>query len=81
MLFPSGIPERWRGHDFEAHDLLAGPASRLSLAVRWHGADAAVLWEVAGEPVTLTSTVGAWPWSSAQPRGEVLWQFARGGEN
>ncbi len=81
VLFPGGMPDRLRGHDVEAHGLVAGPASRLSLALRWHGANVAVLWEVAGEPVTLRSAVGASPWSSAQPRGEVLWRLAERGEN
>jgi hypothetical protein len=74
-LFPRGIPERWRGHDLEAHRLVAGPASRLSLAIRWHGANAAVLWEVDGDPVTLTATIGSARWSTNAPRGEALWQF------
>jgi hypothetical protein len=80
VLFPGGIPDRWRGHDVEAHGLVAGPASRLSLALRWHGANVAVLWEVDGEPVTLRSTVGLSPWTSAEPRGDVLWRFAQRGE-
>ena len=55
VLFPDGIPPAWLGANFEAHGLVAGPSSRLSLAVRWHGPNAAVLWEVTGDPVTLTS--------------------------
>ena len=74
-LFPTGIPDRWRGVDFEAHRLVAGPASTLSLAVRWHGNNAAVLWEVAGEPITLSASVGASRWSSAARRGEALWRL------
>ncbi len=74
-LFPTGIPDRWRGVDFEAHRLVAGPASTLSLAVRWHGNNAAVLWEVAGEPITLSASVGGSRWSSAAPRGEALWRL------
>jgi hypothetical protein len=77
-LFPDGIPARWRGHDFEAHGLVAAPASRLSLAVRWHGANAAVLWDVEGEPLRLFASVGSSPWSAAAPRGEALWQLADG---
>ena len=73
VLFPDGVPERWRGHDVEAHRLVAGPESRLSLALRWHGANAAVLWEIDGEPVTIRSAAGTSPWSSAQRRGEALW--------
>ena len=56
-LFPGGIPPAWRGVDLEAHGLLAGPASTVSFALRWHGVNAAVLWEVTGDPVALTAAV------------------------
>jgi hypothetical protein len=75
-LFPSGIPARWRGQDLEVHRLIVAPDSRLSLALRWHGANAAVLWEVDGGPVTLTANVGT-AWSSSAARGETLWQPPR----
>jgi hypothetical protein len=77
-LFPRGIPDRWQGQDLEVHRLVVGPDSRLSLAMRWHGPNAAVLWEVDGPTVTLTATVGA-AWSSSAARGETLWQPSRGG--
>jgi hypothetical protein len=76
-LFPSGIPKGWRGHDFEAHDLVAGPASQLSLAVRWHGANPALLWEVTGDDVALTAgadVAGGRRWATIDRRGEVLWR-------
>ena len=77
-LFPGGIPPRWRGIDLEAHGLIAGPDSRLSLAVRWHGAHPAVLWEVDGAPITLHGeSVDGTPWSTTQPRGEELWRLGR----
>jgi len=75
VLFPGGIPYGWRGRDFEAHRLVAGPASRLSLAIRWHGANAAMLWEVDGEPVTLSAALDASPWSTDLRRGETLWRL------
>jgi hypothetical protein len=71
-LFPDGIPGEWAGSDFEAHGLVVGPSSRLSLAVRWHGPNAAVLWEVRGECVTLTSPLAP-QWTSAAASGEALW--------
>jgi hypothetical protein len=74
-LFPDGIPTVWRGTNFEGHRLIAGPDSRVSLAVRWHGADAAVLWEISGRRVVLSARVGARPWSTSTPRGEALWRF------
>jgi hypothetical protein len=72
-LFPAGIPAHWRRHDFEAHRLVVGPVARLSVAIRWHGEHAAVLWEIDGPPVELTANVGRSPWSSTAPRGETLW--------
>lgn len=75
-LFPAGIPRRWFGHDFEAHGLVVGPSSRLSLAVRWHGPNAAVLWECDGDPVRLSTSAATGGWASAQPSGEALWQLA-----
>jgi hypothetical protein len=75
-LFPGGIPPTWRGTNFEAHRLVAAPDSRLSLAVRWHGADAAVLWEIHGTPVVLSSRVGGKPWSTTDLRGEALWRLS-----
>lgn len=76
VLFPDGIPAAWRGAPVEAHGLVAGPASRLSFAVRWHGARPAVLWHVDGEPVTLTAPAVDATWASGQPSGEALWREA-----
>ena len=73
VLFPDGIPPAWLGVSFEAHGLVAGPSTRLSLAVRWHGPNAAVLWEVTGDPVTLTSPTVPGGWSTTAPTGEALW--------
>jgi hypothetical protein len=75
ILFPSGIPLPWRGTAFEAHRLVSGPDSSVSLAVRWHGADAAVLWETHGKPVVLSTRVGGTPWSTTNRRGEALWRL------
>ena len=73
VLFPSGIPPAWLGVNAEAHGLVAGPSSRLSLGVRWHGPNAAVLWEVTGDPVTLTSPTVPGGWTANAPSGEMLW--------
>lgn len=72
-LFPDGIPPAWFGASIEAHGLVAGPSSRLSLAVRWHGANPAVLWEVVGDPLTLTSPAVVGGWSTSDASGETLW--------
>ena len=49
-LFATGITASWRGVNFEAHGVPAGPQHTVSLAVRWHGENAALLWEVDGPP-------------------------------
>ena len=73
VLFPEGIPERWRGSDVEAHGLVAGPATRLSFAVRWHGERPAVLWELDGELVELSAPAVDRSWRTGEPSGEALW--------
>jgi hypothetical protein len=75
-LFPGGLPAAWLGESIEAHGLPTG-ASSVSLAVRWHGARPAVLWEQSGEPVRLTSPVLAPEWASIESSGETLWPAAR----
>lgn len=72
-LFPNGIPTAWLGQSIEAHGIPTGVSSSISLAVRWHGARPAVLWERAGAPVTLSAPATAPGWSSREPTGEVLW--------
>ena len=49
-LFVGGLADAVRGINLEAHGLAAGPHHTVSLAVRWHGPNAAVLWEVDGPP-------------------------------
>jgi hypothetical protein len=72
-LFPYGIPTAWWGQHLEAHDLPTGPASSISFALRWHGERPALLWETAGDAVTLTAPAAAPGWSSAERAGETLW--------
>jgi hypothetical protein len=72
-VLPGGFPPTWLGADVEAHGIPAGPSSRLSLAVRWHGARPAVLWEVTGPSVVLTAPVVAPGWRVEAPSGEALW--------
>ncbi|MEZ5218307.1 MAG: hypothetical protein R2705_12705 [Ilumatobacteraceae bacterium] len=72
-LLPNGVPSGWEGQNFEAHGLPAGPAHRLSYAVRWHGRNLAVLWELAGPgPLTMTASAVDPTWSSSEPAGEGL---------
>lgn len=72
-LMPRGFPATWLGVDFEAHGLPIGLASTLSFAIRWHGERPAVLWEVAGAPMSLSYD----GWSTAQLAGEALWDGSR----
>jgi hypothetical protein len=68
----NGIASSLRGTNFEAHGLPAGPLHRVSLAVRWHGENAALLWEVDGPPgLRLSSGVDA-RFATSEPRGEAL---------
>ena len=62
------------GPAIEAHGLVAGPTTRLSFAVRWHGANPAVLWEVDGDPVVLSAPAVDPSWSTGGAKGEALWR-------
>jgi hypothetical protein len=72
-LLPRGIPESWRGANFEVYGLPTGPVSTVAFAVRWHAARPAVLWEQEGGPIELSAPVVAPAWSSTEPAGEALW--------
>lgn len=74
VLLPDGLPPAWRGANFEAHRLPAGPRSTVSFAVRWHGEHAAVLWEVEGDPVELSAPAMDPAWRTTEPSGEALWR-------
>jgi hypothetical protein len=77
QLFPDGIPVAWRGVDLEAHGLLAGPATTLSFALRWHGPNAAVLWELDGAAVELAAPAVDPAWRTRERHGEALWRLDR----
>jgi hypothetical protein len=72
-LFPAGLPPTWLGQNFEVHGVPTSPRSAVSLAIRWHGARPAVLWETSGEPVRLRASELAPEWSSDAPSGDTLW--------
>jgi hypothetical protein len=72
-VLPEGVPQEWRGVNFECHRIPAGPEHDVSYAVRWHGERPAILWEVAGPPgLTLSAGGPDEPWSTADARGEAL---------
>ena len=72
LVFAAGLASSLRGANLEAHGLPAGPRHRVSLAVRWHGENAALLWEVDGPPgLRLTSGVDA-RFATSEARGEAL---------
>ncbi len=53
--------------------VVGSASSSVSLAVRWHGARPAVLWEQAGAPIELSAPVAAPGWTAEAPTGEALW--------
>lgn len=73
LLLPAGLPGAWRGSSIEAHGLPIGAAATVSYALRWHGANLAVLWETEGERTPLRAPAVAPAWSTAEVRGEALW--------
>ncbi len=75
-LFPDGIPASWHGAAVEAHGLVAGPASRVSFAIRWHGEHPAVLWQLEGDPVPLTAPGVDPSWTTTEAAGEALWRLS-----
>lgn len=72
-LLPVGLPMEWLGQSFEVYDIPTTGPSAVSFAVRWHGERPAVIWEQTGEPVSLTASVIAPEWYSADAKGEALW--------
>lgn len=77
VVLPTGIPVAWRGANVEAHGVVATPDHRVSLALRWHGENVALLWEVDGPPGLQLSapTVDA-SFSTVSAQGEALLRVA-----
>lgn len=74
-VLPGGCPSDRLGSNFEVHGLRVGDGRVMSFAVRWHGSNAAVLWEIDGVAPTSGVRVrsGADPeWASSAPAGEGL---------
>ncbi len=67
------LPESWRGQDFEVFDVPTR-SGKLSYAVRWHGARAAVLWEVTDPAPDLVLRAPQLDptWSTREPAGDAL---------
>jgi hypothetical protein len=73
-LLPNGMKPERLGVQFEAHGLALGAEFRVSFAVRWHGPNAAVIWEIEGpRDITLRSGVDH-SWVSSHLTGEALWR-------
>ena len=78
-----GIGGERLGSSFEAHGLAAPNGARMSMAVRWHGSNAAILWEteatgsVSSRRLELRCGADA-SWSSGEPNGESLWRVSAG---
>lgn len=75
-LLPDGVAP-WRGSNIEAHGLHAGAHHRVSFALRWHGANAALLWEVDGPAgMRLAAPTVDRAFSTTDARGETLLRVA-----
>ena len=73
-FLPGGLKPERLGVQFEVHGIAVGLTHRVSFAVRWHGPNAAVIWEVSGtDDVELRSGVDS-TWSSTNASGEALWR-------
>ena len=72
-LFPGGLDDSWLGVGVEAHGIPIGRHSQLSLALRWHEARPAVLWDIGGSPHVLTSPILAPDWHTNEQSGDALW--------
>lgn len=66
----AGLPASWFGQPLDAYGIPIG-AGAISLAVRWHGARPALLWESTVEATLRTSRIDL-TWSSGVPNGEAL---------
>ena len=65
------LPREWYGQSVEAHNLRV-PAGTVGVAVRWHGARPALLWECSA-PMRLTASALDPSWSvAATTGGEAL---------
>ena len=74
QLLSKQLPRSWYGKDFELHGM-ATRWGKLGFAVRWHGENAALLWEM--EPhkdlVPLITIPGLQKeFSTFKPEGETL---------
>lgn len=76
-VLPAGVPTAWRGVNVEAHGLVASPHHRISLALRWHAANVALLWETDGPPgLSLSAPMVDAKFQATEPQGEALLQVA-----
>jgi hypothetical protein len=69
-LLPDPFPPAWLGQSVEAHGVPAGEAT-VGMALRWHGARPALLWE-ADAPVRLTCSGLDPAWTGSGASGEAL---------
>jgi hypothetical protein len=75
VLLPHGIPELWRGFNWESFGFMAGGGVSASYALRWHGENVAALWEFTGGVPALARCGVDATWSTTKvSSGEALWQ-------
>ena len=72
-ILQHGIPQLWRGVNFECHRIVASPEHTVSYGIRGHSTRPALLWEVGG-PFGLRLSAGATDpaWSTTDPSGDAL---------
>lgn len=71
-ILVEGLPNDWSLQPIEVFHLPASATATVSYAVRWHGLRPAIVWEVEGGDVTLSSPVLDANWASSDPKGETL---------
>lgn len=81
-VLSDGCPTERLGAAFEVHGLRLGGSRTMSYAVRWHGSNAAILWETAGftrqedgSGIELRSGADA-TWTASTAAGEGLLRIA-----
>lgn len=65
------FPHAWKGGQVEVHGA-ATSHGLLSFGIRWHGYRPALLWDLEGDPVTITCPGLDVSWSTSEPKGETL---------
>ena len=74
-FLPDGCPAERLGTNFEVSGVGIGRGRTVSFAVRWHGGNAAILWEVTGTTKVDMRCGADLSWTSSSMAGEGLWRI------